>query len=129
MVTPEVVYTGAEPAILHGDDYSLVTPAKPARPGEVLVLFASGLGPTAPAPEPGQPFGGDPLSVVNSPLEVMVNGESSEIQDAHGWPGAVDRYQLKFRIPDNAASGSASLHLTSAWIAGGDVKVPIQQQE
>ena len=108
MITPEIVTTGGGPAIAHASDYSLVTAAKPARAGEVVVLFASGLRPTRPAPEPGQPFGADPLSVANSPIEVIVNGASAEVQYAAGYPGAVDRYQvttfqrprsLVFRIP------------------------------
>jgi hypothetical protein len=126
MTTPEIVTTEGRPAIVHAGDYSLVTAAKPAKAGEDLVLFASGLGPTRPAPEPGQPFSADPLSVANSPIEVIVNGASAEVQYAGGYPGAVDRYQVNFRVPDRVASGLPSLHLTTAWIAGGDVKIPIQ---
>jgi len=126
MITPEIIATGGGPAIVHGSDYSLVTTAKPAKPGEVLVLFASGLGPTKPAPEPGQPFGADPLPLATSPIEVIMNGVSSEVQYAGGYPGAVDRYQVNFRVPDGIASGMAALHLTTAWIAGADVKIPIQ---
>jgi hypothetical protein len=126
MNTPEIVTTAGGPAIVHASDYTPVTPAKPAKPGEVLVLFASGLGPTRPSPEPGQPFSADPLPVVNSPVDVLMNGIFAEVQYAGGYPGAVDRYQVNFRVPDGISSGMASVHLTSAWIAGGDVKIPIQ---
>jgi len=126
MTTPEIVTTAGGPAVVHASDYSLVTSAKPTKAGEVLILFASGLGPTRPAPEPGQPFGANPLAVVNSPVEVVVNGTSSEVLYAGGYPGAVDRYQVNFRVPDAVSSGMASVHLTSAWIVGGDVKIVIQ---
>ena len=126
MITPEIVITAMGPAIVHATDYSLVTSAKPAKAGEVLVLFASGLGPTKPGPEPGQPFGTDPLPVATSPVEVVVNGTSDEVLYAGGYPGAVDRYQVNFRVPDGVASGLALLHLSSAWIASGDVRIPIQ---
>jgi uncharacterized protein (TIGR03437 family) len=126
MTRPEIVATASGPAVVHADDYSLVTAAKPAKAGEVLTLFASGLGPTRPAPEPGQPFGANPPAVVNSPVEVVVNGTSGEVLYAGGYPGAVDGYQVNFRIPAGISSGLASLHLTSAWIVGGEVKVPIQ---
>ena len=126
MTTPEILTTAGGPAIVHASDYSLVTTAKPARAGEVLALFASGLGPTRPAPEPGQPFGANPLAAVNSPVEVVVNGASGEVLYAGGYPGAVDRYQVNFRMPDGISGGMASVHLTSAWVAGGDVKIPMQ---
>jgi hypothetical protein len=44
--SPEVVQTANGPAIVHSNDFSLVTTAKPAKPGETLSLFATGLGPT-----------------------------------------------------------------------------------
>jgi hypothetical protein len=44
MTTPEVVLTTAGPAIVHSADNSPVTAAKPARTGEVLTLYALGLG-------------------------------------------------------------------------------------
>jgi uncharacterized protein (TIGR03437 family) len=126
MFTPEIVATGGGPAIVHGSDSSLVTTANPAKAGEVLTLYASGLGPTRPSPEPGQPFAANPLPVVSSPVQVVVNGVSSDALYAGGYPGAVNSYQVNFRIPDGVASGMASIHLTSAWIAGSDIKIPIQ---
>ena len=126
MFTPEVVVTTGGPAVVHASDNSLVTAAKPAKNGEVLTLYASGLGPTRPSPEPGQPFAASPPPVVAAPVEVIVNGASSQVLYAGGYPGAVNGYQVNFRLPDNVTSGTASLHLTSAWIAGGDVRIPIQ---
>ena len=126
MFTPEVITMTNGPAIVHASDSSLVTAAKPAKAGEVLTLYATGLGPTRPSPEPGQPFAASPPAAVSSPVEVLVNGASSQVLYAGGYPGAVNGYQVNFRLPDNVASGMASLHLTSAWIMGGNVAIPIQ---
>jgi uncharacterized protein (TIGR03437 family) len=123
---PEIITVGGSPAIVHASDFSLVTSAKPARPGEILTLFASGLGPTRPGVEPGQPFPADSLQVVNSPVEVLVNGKPSDVLYAGGYPGAVDRYQVNFRLPESVFSGMAALQVTSAWIAGAEVRVAIQ---
>jgi hypothetical protein len=103
MVRPEIVPVAGGPAIVHSGDYSLVSAAKPARSGEVLTLFASGLGPTRPGVDSGQPFTAG--QVCNSPIEVMVNGRPGEVLYAGGYPGAVDRYQVNFRVPDGTASG------------------------
>jgi uncharacterized protein (TIGR03437 family) len=40
----------------HASDNTLVTRAKPAKAGEILTLFASGLGPTKPGVDLGEPF-------------------------------------------------------------------------
>jgi hypothetical protein len=126
MLRPEVVMIGSGPAVVHAADFSLVTEAKPAKSGEFLTLFASGLGPTRPGVDPGSPFTASPLQIVNSPVGLTVNGEPAEVLYAGGYPGAVDRYQVNFRVPDETKAGMASLQLTSAWIAGASVNIPIQ---
>jgi uncharacterized protein (TIGR03437 family) len=120
-----VTVAGA-PAIVHSSDYSLVSAAKAAKSGEVLTLFASGLGPTRPGLDPGQAFTENPLQVVNSPLDVIINGRPAEVLYAGGYPGAVDRYQVNFRVPQGTAAGLATVQLTSAWVAGPDVKIVVE---
>ncbi len=126
MLRPEIVMTASGPAVVHSGDFSLVTEAKPAKSGELLTLFASGLGPTRPGIDPGQPFTTDPLQVVNSPVELTINGKPAEVLYAGGYPGSVDRYQVNFRVPEGTAAGLASVQLTSAWITGSDVKIPVR---
>ena len=126
MFRPEIVSTASGPALLHASDFSLVTSAKPAHSGEILSVFASGLGPTRPGVDPGQPFPASPLQPVNSPVEVAVNGNPAEVLYAGGYPGAVDRYQVNFRVPEGIASGAATIRLTSGFIPGSEVTLPIQ---
>lgn len=123
---PQIITTANGPAIVHANDFPLVTAQKPAKAGEILTLFASGLGPTRPGVDPGQPFTASPQQGVNSPVQVLVNGNPGDVLYAGGYPGAVDGYQVNFRVPDGTASGPASVKLTSAWIAGPEVKLPIQ---
>ncbi len=91
--------------------------------GEILSLFATGLGPVSPAVDLGQPFPSSPVATVNSPIEVMVNGKAAEVLGAVGLPGAVDGYQVNFRVPPDTAKGPASIQVSAAWIVrncGGD---------
>jgi hypothetical protein len=123
---PNVVLTANGPAVTHGDG-KLVSTANPAQAGEILTLYASGLGPTTPAVDFGQPFPQTAtLSKVNSPVEVRVNGQSAEVLYAGGYPGAVDAYQVNFRVPSGITSGTAALYLTSAWIPGSEVRIAIR---
>jgi uncharacterized protein (TIGR03437 family) len=48
----------------HGSDYSLVTPSNPAKAGETIVAYATGLPTAVPAPPAGQPAPLSPLSYV-----------------------------------------------------------------
>lgn len=51
---PQIVVTGSGAAVTHSNDFTLVTASRPATAGEVLALFATGLGATLPAVAPGQ---------------------------------------------------------------------------
>src|SRR5207253_4070266 len=118
MARPEVTMLSSGPAITHSSDFSLVTSSKSAAAGEVLSLFATGLGPTVPAVDPGQPFPSSPASTVNSPIEVKVNGVSADVLGAVGFPGSQDGYEVNFRVPQNAAKGVATIQVSAAWISG-----------
>ena len=126
---PEVEMTSQGPAILHADDWSLVNPTRPARAGELLVMRARNLGPTTPAVPPNQPFPkwtGDPLVVVNSDVEVTVNGAPAEVLVKAGWPSEVGVYRVDFRMPSGVTPGMAALQLTAAWIPSEEVKIPVR---
>ena len=125
---PEIVITSGGPAVFHSD-LTPVTATKPAKAGETLISMATGLGPTRPGVDPGQPFPAypaNPLAIVNSPVEVTVNGQGAEIMNAIGWPGLVNTYRVDFRVPTGAASGSISVRLSAAWITGAAVQLPVQ---
>lgn len=122
---PEVVITANGPAVTHIDG-KLVSVANPAEAGEILTLYATGLGPTTPLVEFGQPFPQGSAYPANSPVEVLVNGQSADILYAGGFAGAVDAYQVNFRMPPAIDSGIASLQLTAAWIPGSEIRVAVK---
>jgi uncharacterized protein (TIGR03437 family) len=126
MFWPTVVTTAGGPAIVHSSDFSLVSASKPAAAGEILSLFATGLGPTRTSLTPGQPFPSSPLAVVNSPIDVSVNGKSAEVLAAVGYPGTVDGYQVNFRLPPGVSAGAATIQISAAWIAGAPVSFQVQ---
>jgi hypothetical protein len=126
MVRPQIAITTAGPAVTHSSDFSLVTSSKPAAAAEILSVFVTGLGPTKPGIDPGQPFPASPLVAVNSPVDVTVNGKAAEVTAAVGYPGTVDGYQVNFRVPDGTAVGQASIQVTAAWIPSAPVSVMVQ---
>jgi len=123
---PQIASTTNGPAVAHSGDFSLVTSSKPATAGEILSLFATGLGPVNPGVDPDQPFPSSPLAAVNSPVEVTVNGKAAEVLGAVGYPGAADGYQVNFRLPSDTAKGAAAIQVSAAWIAGTPVSIQVQ---
>jgi uncharacterized protein (TIGR03437 family) len=120
MSVPQIV------ALTHALDFAPVTTAKPAATGEILSLFATGLGPTRPGVDPGQPFPSTPAEVVNSPVQVTVNGKVAEIIGAVGFPNSAVGYQVNFRLPSDTGKGTVTIQLSAAWIAGAPATVAVQ---
>jgi uncharacterized protein (TIGR03437 family) len=123
---PEVIVNDGVPAIVHANDFSNVTALKPAKAGELLILYATGLGPTRPSIPPGQPFPVTPLATANSPIDITINGIPAEVVWGGGFPGSTDGYHVSFRVPTGISSGLARLQLAVAWVAGLEVRVPVQ---
>ena len=122
---PEIVSTSGSPAVIHTSDFSLVTASRPAAPGELLSLFATGLGPTTPAIAAAALFPSSPLAVVNAPVQVTVNGRPAQVVDAIGFPGS-NGYQVNFRVPSDTPRGVATLQVTAAWVVGSEARINIQ---
>ena len=54
------------------------------------------------------------------------NGKPTDVLNKFGWPGTTDTYRLDIRVPDGTASGMAALQVTAAFIAGREVRIPVQ---
>jgi len=63
---------------------------------------------------------------VNSPLELTVNGKPADVLNKFGWPGTTDTYRLDIRVLDGTAPGMAALRVTAAFVAGREVRIPVQ---
>jgi uncharacterized protein (TIGR03437 family) len=80
---------------------------RPAKPGETILLYATGLGPTNPAVPPGQVFSGAAATV--DPVSVTIGGAKASVAYA-GLVGA-GLYQVNVAVP-NVALGDQALALT-----------------
>jgi hypothetical protein len=125
MSRPAVATTPNGSAVFHVD-FSPVNAAKPAHAGEILIVQATGMGPTVPSVDAGQPFPMDDFAVVNSPVDVSINGHPAQVINAIGWPGLVDTYRIDFQVPAEAATGTAAMQLSAAWIPGVPVSLMVQ---
>lgn len=79
--------------------------AQPAVAGDVLSIFATGLGPVYNPVEAGQASPADPLARLTMPLTVWVGGAVAEVQFAGLAPGFVGLYQVNAVVPSGAETG------------------------
>lgn len=125
-VRPAVQSTVNGPAVFHSD-FSQVTAANPARPGEALTIGATGLGPVKPNLEPpgAVKFSGPPYQEVNAPVKAVFNGKELPVYNKLGWPGETNLYRVDFQVPSDASAGTATLQLIAMWIPGPVVSIPV----
>jgi len=120
-----ILSNSSGPLVLHSNDFSQVTAAHPAQPAEVLTIVATGLGPTNPGGDPGQPFTVTPLALVNSPVAATLNGSPAAVLYAGGYPGTTATYQLNLKLPASAQAGLATLQIMSAWQLSAPVQISV----
>src|SRR5262249_30464127 len=86
-------------------DSSVVTASAPARPGEGIVLFATGLGATLPAQIPNQVAVAAAQIAAKKQFQVLLNGaavNASRIIYVGAAPGTAGVYQINLLLPDDA---------------------------
>jgi uncharacterized protein (TIGR03437 family) len=102
---------GIHGAVEHASG-QLVTPLNPAAKGEVVVIFATGLGASSPDPGTGNPASSSQLSMTVTTPTVTVAGLQASVQFSGLAPGFVGLNQINVQLPANLASGDQDLIIT-----------------
>ena len=92
-------------------DGSILGSDKPAPPGSVIQVYATGLGAVTPAVAAGTPTPSSPLSTTVSPVTATIAGRAATVTFAGLAPGMVGVYQVNIIVPPSAPSGTARLML------------------
>jgi uncharacterized protein (TIGR03437 family) len=88
-------------------DGQLNSPAVPARPGDILVIYGTGLGEVSPGLDDGQAASAETLSITSSPPAVLLGSRLLRIQFSGLAPGMAGIYQVNAAIPNDVVGGSA----------------------
>jgi uncharacterized protein (TIGR03437 family) len=91
-------------AIQHSD-FSLVSTASPAKPGETVLIYLTGLGSVTPPVVAGAAAPSNPLASATVP-DVFIDGVKARVVFSGLTPGAAGLYQLKVTIPTGVTAGS-----------------------
>ena len=116
-------------AIATHADGSLLTDASPGQPGEIVVVYATGLGATDPDPEAGEiPEAAAPLHWLSS-LSISLNAAalpSALILYAGVTPGCAGLYQLNIQLPQDVPADPVIQVSMGTQSNSGSLKIAVQ---
>jgi uncharacterized protein (TIGR03437 family) len=114
-------------AILHANN-SKVTAASPAKRGETISIYLTGLGAVEPPVPDGTAGGSNPTSKTVSPVAVYLNGQKATVVYSGLAPGSPGLYQMNVTIPSDLVlgTGNSVLAIQSSEGFNDTADVPIQ---
>jgi uncharacterized protein (TIGR03437 family) len=108
---PAFFTLGNQPIATHAD-YSLALkngsvsiPTVPAKPGEAIIIWGTGFGPTTPATPVGVQIPSSPLYYTATPVTVAIGGTAASVYAAVLAPGYAGLYQVIVTVPASLANG------------------------
>jgi uncharacterized protein (TIGR03437 family) len=110
-------------------DGSLITASDPALAGEIVVLYAGGLGRTSPDVLPGHIVSVATSILYESELQILLNGDpcpASSIQYAGLAPGYAGLYQINLLLPDVVPPDPAIQMVIGTQASPGSVLLYVQ---
>ena len=114
---------GTFAAALHAD-FSLITPSNPARPGETIQVFLTGLGRLSP-PVATNAVGPIPPALTVVTPEVTLDGVLQTVVGSFYAPQLISVYQVNMTLGANAAVGNRALQITSSGVGSKIVLLPV----
>lgn len=128
---PALFQSGPETVIALKADYQLATPESPVRPGEIIMLYATGLGETIPNPPPGAiSSGAAPLARLEE-LGVLFDGRPvarNRIAYAGAAPGFAGLYQINVWVPADSGDDPEIQVRVGDAISPPGVRVPVRRE-
>ena len=113
-------------AILHAN-FTLVSKANPAKKGETILIYLTGLGDVSPTATEGTAGPSSPLSLATDQyIAVYIDGNQATTSYVGLAPGLAGLYQINVQVPTTATSGDVYLEIDGADAATAQVLIPVQ---
>ncbi|MBI4458843.1 MAG: hypothetical protein HY648_02140 [Acidobacteria bacterium] len=110
----------------HGADFSLVTETNPARPGETVIIYCTGLGTVSPTVQSGLGVPVSPEFRANTQVSVRIGSRDIVPSFAGLTSGFAGLYQINVTIPPDITSAQTlPLVVTAGGIQSNTVSIPV----
>lgn len=107
-------------------NFQLITGANPARRGQVVQIYANGLGPVDNQPPTGEPSPAEPLARTRVTPVVTIGGRQAPVSFSGLAPYFVGLYQLNVTVPADAPTGIQPVIVSSNGIESKPASLPVQ---
>jgi uncharacterized protein (TIGR03437 family) len=112
-------------AVKNGTFQATTTPAKP---GDVIILWGTGFGPTTPAAPIGVQIPSDKTYLTTNPVRVTVGNLTAQVYGTALAPGYAGLYQVAIQIPPTAPDGDLAVVATVGGVQSpGSVLIAVQR--
>jgi minor extracellular serine protease Vpr len=119
--------TNRQFAVAQDSGFRLITSDNGAQRGQVILLYANGLGPVDNQPASGEAAAGAPrLATARVVPEVTIGERPAPVSFAGLTPGSVGLYQINVQVPADLAPGVHPVVVTSNGIISKTTSLPIR---
>jgi uncharacterized protein (TIGR03437 family) len=122
---PAIFFAEAGGIVVKNSDFSLISEQNPAAAGDILVIYATGLGQTTPPQETGKAAPLSPLAET-APVSVNIGGADAEVIYSIASPGYAGLYQVAVEMPAGVSAGNADLFLLVGPARSNTVKIVVR---
>jgi uncharacterized protein (TIGR03437 family) len=105
----------------------LIYDKAPAKAGQIVALYANGLGPVTNQPASGEPAqGGANLSQTKNAAKVTIGAKDAAVSFSGLTPGFPGLYQINVTVPSGLTAGNQQVILTIGGKTAKTINLPVQ---
>jgi uncharacterized protein (TIGR03437 family) len=123
--TAPAIFFAPVAAVLKNVDFSLVTSSNPAKAGDVILVYTTGLGQTTPALTTGALVSGTGTAATSVPVTATIGGKDATVVYSIASPGFVGLYQVAITVP-SGVTGSSAIVLKQGTTTSNSVSIAVQ---
>jgi len=122
---PAIFFDSEGGIVIKNSDFSLIRAGNPAQANDILLVYATGLGPTTPALATGQ-LASYPPQLDTGTVTATIGNQPATVIYSIASPGFAGLYQVAIRVPAGLATGNAPLVLRLGGVASNAVTIAVR---
>jgi len=113
-------------AAINATQGNIVTANTPVHAGDVIELFANGLGPVSNQPASGSPAPSNPLAQTTTLPTVTIGGQPAKVSFSGLAPGFPALYQVNITVPSGVAAGTPAITIAIGGVTSKASTIPLK---
>ena len=118
--------SGSGPGSIQNANFQIVTPARPVKADDAIIIYGTGLGAVFPEVASGDPAPASPLARTAEDVTVTIGGRSASVLFAGLTPGFTSLYQVNAVVPAGVPAGETELVVSIAGQASPVVTLAVE---